>query len=250
MVVDANKNEVIVAGLVSKNNGSSYYHRIMKAPLDGGCGPFTKLGSFGDGDYEPMAHGSEIDAENNRMFITLAPSARSYSMGVVSYPSGKLKSLPMTNTDNIWGPVLSDNKLFGIASDGTGLAWRSLDPDAGDWTSEGLKMAEGATIKFDQLWGNLGSVRAHNHLTHELYVLIGRQNSDTIHCKWKINPPDRPAPFSVSSIFILNFDEICDVYIVAAINMKAGRLTSASPPALSGDTGFSGEILMNLAICF
>jgi hypothetical protein len=220
LVADTQNNELLIAGLATKNNGSTYYHRIMSVPMTGGCGPFTSLGSFQDADYEPMAHGSEIDVEGRRLFVTLASSEHAYSMGVVALPSGSMSTIPMTQMHSMWGPVWvpPKKKMFGLALDEVNecLDWRSLDPDTGNWTSNKLKMAQGSTIKFDQLWGNLGSVRAHDYINNNVYVLIGKQQSQKIH--------------------------------LGKIDMGTGSLTSPNPPQLNGDTGWSGEILMQLAL--
>ena len=53
---DTKHNRLILTGPNSTDGGASYTHYMLSAPL-GGCGPFTKLGEFGDADYEPMAHG-------------------------------------------------------------------------------------------------------------------------------------------------------------------------------------------------
>ena len=69
---------------------------------------------------------------------------------------------------------------------------------------------------FNELWGNLGSVRAHDPVNNRLYFLMGKQRSQQIH--------------------------------LGTIDIQTGSLMSPTPPPLNGDTGFSGEILMQLAL--
>ena len=156
MVVDASTQELVIAGLATKNNGTSYFHKILSAPMQGGCGPFKDLGTFQDGDYEPMAHGSAIDPNGHRLFVTLSTQAHAYGLGIASLPKGTLKVLPMSLTNSLWGPVWvgKDKKLYGVASDEENrcIAWRSVDPDSGKWTSSALKMAAGSNTTFNELF--------------------------------------------------------------------------------------------------
>ena len=113
---DAANNRLLLTGPNSTDGGASYTHFVLSAPADassGSCGPFAKLGEFGDANYEPMAHGSELDAAGQRLFITLSTGARTYGMGVVDVRKGHPVNLTATfpmggrSSEYMWGPSLS-----------------------------------------------------------------------------------------------------------------------------------------------
>ena len=144
---DAKNKRLLLSGMNSTDGGNSYTHVLLSASLasPGNCGPFTRVSTFGDADYEPMAHGSDLDVEGGRLFITLSTSAHSYGMGSVDVATGKLTATyPMENTKTMWGPtyVSSAGRLVGTGSDVTssagGIDWRTLDPSSGTWTSAPL----------------------------------------------------------------------------------------------------------------
>ena len=222
---DAKNKRLLLSGMNSTDGGKSYTHVLLSASLatPGSCGPFTRVGSFGDADYEPMAHGSELDVDGGRLFITLSTSAHSYGMGVVDVATGKLTTTyPMANTKTLWGPtyVGSAKRLVGAGSDVTspsgGIDWRTLDPSNGAWTSAPLTYAPNVNVTFPGLEGNLGSVRAFDGAAGMLYIMAGRGD------------PSNPSLELVK------------------INVSSGTLVAHSGP-LHGDVGVSGSILSQLS---
>jgi hypothetical protein len=257
---DTKNGRLVLTGPNSTDGGQSYTHRLLTAPLatqngrGGSCGPFTRVGEFGDADFEPMAHGSELDADGQRLFVTLSTGAHSYGMGVIDVSSAKLiATFPMdSQEDTMWGPTFlptsptsssapataaaaansrmavsakeADGRgraaplLVGVGSAiPSGIDWRSLDPQSGHWTSTPLKYAPGVNVTFPGLMGNLGSVRAFDRREGVLYVMAGRGD------------PGAPA-----------------VEIVK-IDVASGTLVAHSG-ALTGDTGISGSILSQLSL--
>lgn len=226
---DAANNRLLLTGPNSTDGGASYTHFVLSAPADassGSCGPFTKLGEFGDANYEPMAHGSELDAAGQRLFITLSTGARTYGMGVVDVRKGHPVNLTATfpmggrSSEYMWGPsfVRATGRLVGAASDVSGgIDWRTLDPASGAWTSAALKYAPGVKARFPGLEGNLGSVRAYDAAAGLLYLLAGRGD------------PGAPT------------------LEVVQIDVATGTLVGHSGP-LTGDTGISGSVLSQLSL--
>lgn len=220
---DTKKNRLLLTGMNSTDGGNSYTHVLLSAPLaPSGCGPFSRIGAFGDADYEPMAHGSELDVDGARLFITLSTGAHSYGMGVVDVATGNLTTTyPMENSRTLWGPtyVSSAGRLVGVGVDESsagGIDWRTLDPSTGTWTSAPLKYAPSVNVTFPGLEGNLGSVRAFDSAAGTLYVMAGRGD------------PSNPT------------------LEVVQIDVRSGTLVAHSGP-LHGDVGVSGSILEQLS---
>lgn len=218
---DTKNKRLLLAGLNQSSTGV-VTHFLLSAPV-GGCGPFTKLGEFGDGDYEPMAHGSGLDVEGQRVFDTLSTGPHGYGMGVISVGSVNLSAVyTMSASQQLWGPnyLSSSKKVVGPmqANAGPGIEWRTLDPDTGAWTNAPLKYAPSlGNVSFPGLLGNLGSVRAFDPEAEVVYTLAGRGN------------PSFPTTE------------------VVQIDAKTGTLTAHSGK-LSGDVGWSGSIIEQLAV--
>lgn len=175
--VDTKNSRLVLTGLNqtgTPGQPGQYSHVLLTAPLPrpnashptGGCGSFTRLGrGFGDGDYEPMAHGTGIDPEGQRLFITLGTGPHAYGMGVVDIASSNLTAVvPMAAERTMWGPTfVPPSTLVGCAEPvaGPGVDWRTLDLSTHRWTSRPLKQPGG--VAFKELLGNLGSVPRGDH---------------------------------------------------------------------------------------
>ena len=104
--------------------------------------------------------------------------------------------------------------LFGPTEDGFGnLDWRTLNSDTEDWQSAPLDY-EG-NVKWNTLWGNLGSMRAYDATSDLLYVLVSSGRSEKLH--------------------------------FAAIDVKKGMMRK-HPVMLNGDVGFSSDILLQMVL--
>ena len=57
---DAKNKRLLLSGMNSTDGGKSYTHVLLSASLatPGSCGPFTRVGTFGDADYEPLYPGA------------------------------------------------------------------------------------------------------------------------------------------------------------------------------------------------
>jgi hypothetical protein len=218
---DTKNDRLVISGLATKDNGTTYYHQIFAASLDDCTAPMTRIGQFEYAQYLPVAHASELDVEGQRLFITLSTGAHTYGMGIVDLVNGILKSIiPFSHApDMMWGMIYSqdDKKLYSVAESQTGrsLDWRSLDPaKSGDaaWTSKPLAF-EDKNSSLLVLNGNLGSVRAYDPSTKSMFVMLSTDpNAEKVH--------------------------------LARINLATG--TVSTHPTLNGDTGFSGSVLLQM----
>ena len=240
LILDAPRKRLIIVGPAPDADGSGHYHHAaLTAALNHGgggtaCpGPFEPLTTFGDADYEPIAHGTGFDAKGQRLFVTVSSGAHSYAMAIVDLTkagvsggsgggsgggSAPTKLVPMPNgTSCMWGPNWepSASMLYGVGArpDGPGIDWRSLDVAKGVWSSRPLGFAANASAPFTTLWGNLGSVRAFDAASSSLYILVAKGRSGRIS--------------------------------VARVDVASGVVTSHAP--LHGDVGWSGEVLLAMA---
>jgi hypothetical protein len=209
--------KVFVTGLSS----SSGPHVILVSPLSSnGCPSFEQIGQFPYSGSLPIAHSSEISASNDDLALTLyttvAMSPHTYGIDMINLENGQLnRSINMVGrNDVLWSPTFVNGKLCGPAEDGFGnLDWRTVTVTGNAaWTSAPLKYANAT---WNTLWGNLGSIRAYNNKDKMLHVLVSQGKSEKIH---------------LSSIDVTN-----------------GKM-NANPVMLNGDTGYSGEILLQMVL--
>jgi len=217
----------MVTGLVNGSWGAASEKVLLSAPL-GKCGPFSRVSAPGAIPYSgvlPVAHSSEFNGQQQRLYETDSPQAHTYGIRVIDTSDGKILStiaMGKHRTDELWGftwlgdaesPV-SDDRLVGV---GVGqdpelpLDWRTLSPSTGTWTNSQLRFKTNVT--FQSLWGNIGSVRAYDPSTKILYLLLSVGRSE------KIN--------------------------LCAIDVATG--TVVSHVLLTGELGTSSEGLMQLA---
>lgn len=105
---------MIVSGLVTSDNGTTYIHGLLSTPIASPCSSaFKMIGSFADAQYFPMAHGSEFDSAGQKLYISIATAAHAFGLGVVDVTAGKLvKVVPYGgsgsggNTHYLWGSVI------------------------------------------------------------------------------------------------------------------------------------------------
>jgi hypothetical protein len=80
---DSENDRLIISGLASKDNGTTFYHSILTGPLSNPnfsvsgsavspCMPLTSIGSFGYGANLPVAHSTEIDVKGQVEICTLS----------------------------------------------------------------------------------------------------------------------------------------------------------------------------------
>ena len=104
--------------------------------------------------------------------------------------------------------------LFGPTEDGFGnLDWRTLNSDTEEWQSVPLNY-EG-NVTWNNLWGNLGSMRAYDETSDVLYVLVSLGRSEKLH--------------------------------FATIDVKK-EMMRENPVLLNGDVGFSSEVLLQMVL--
>jgi hypothetical protein len=214
---DTKNDRLIISGLATKDNGTTYFHQVFAASLDNLTSPMTKIGHFEYAQFLPVAHATDFDVEGQRLFITLSTAAHEFAMGVFDLAKGTLSTIPMTGTDEMWGMIYStaDKKLYSVAEGDEKVDWRSLDPTkegAAAWTSQPLAFKE-KVAPLRVVLGNLGSVRAYDPSTKSMYVLLSpTPDAEKIH--------------------------------LARIDLATG--TVSTHPILNGDVGWSGSILLQL----
>ena len=217
-------------------NATDYEHIVLTAKLVAHNEPivFTQIGTFGDSAYMPIAHASQLDDAGTTLYVDLSPSAHSYGIGVVDVspasPAAKnvlRKVIAMPGgKDQMWGMSFLQTDAAGGGGGGGGggslvsvqqnsadytLNWRTLNPATEAWTSRPLKNAG----NFTTIDGNLESIRAFDAASSIVYVLLSIQNQEQYH--------------------------------IGAIDVVTGTLKSFSPP-LNGDTGWSGSVLLQMAL--
>ena len=161
------------------------------------------------------------------VFSTVSTSPHTYGIDVIDLRTGVLtKTIPMTGNKHVlWslnvaveghGTNSSSNGtlLFGPTEDGFGnLDWRTLNSDTEEWQSVPLNY-EG-NVTWNNLWGNLGSMRAYDEANDVLYVLVSLGRSEQLH--------------------------------FATIDVKK-KMMRKNPVMLNGDVGFSSEVLLQMVL--
>lgn len=216
--IDPGRRRLLLSGIAPDE--SNPHHVVLTAALPG-CGPFVVVGDgFGDARFEPMAHGSVFDPSTATLFITVSTGPHTYGLLNVNTTTGSAirAAIPMAREHSLWGPVLGvGGRLAGVAMAmaGDSVDWRTVDPrkPTGAWTSRPLRFSESGS-RLDNLWGNLGSVRAVNPGSGSLFVLMARGQSEKLQ--------------------------------LAEVNVTTGTVLG-SPPYLNGFLGSSTEVLMSMA---
>ena len=237
LVHDATHGRLLLAGLALNETTQHYHHLVLASKLPG-CGPFEQLGTFGDGDFEPMAHATTFDAATQRLFVTVSTGAHGYGLATVHVPAAAPPAgapagplpwsvVPMEDgaTHVLWGAAWDavGKVLAGpaVRAGGPGVDWRTLDPVRGAWSSRAL--AGDNASAFTSLDGNLGSVRAHDDAAGSgsgaLYSLLGQGSGD---------------------------DDAAHTMVLAEIDVATGAVVNSAP--LHGDVGESGSILLQMAL--
>jgi len=205
-------NTIVVTGLSS----GSGPHVILVAPLaTNGCPVFQSTGSFPYSGTLPVAHSTTAD-ETFHLYSTVATSPHAYGIDIIDLKTGGLnQTIPMAgNTKELWSLTYDNGYLVGPAEDGLGhLEWRTLDVGSGQWTSRPLQYSNKSVV-WNNLWGNLGSIRSYNSKTQELHVLVSQGRSEKIH--------------------------------VATIDVRTGTMNDDTVVLLNGDLGYSSEVLMHM----
>ena len=232
LVHDAKHQRLLLAGLNASSTQAP--HLLLSAPLTGGCGPFTALGTYGEGGpapFEMRHHGSSLDAAGQRLFATMITPTGQEGIGVVdvSGAAANLTALyPMDRHHQIlYGPTFlpsttpsSSGLLVGafdhaFENPGQGIDWNTLDPATGVWTNAPLQYAPGVPT-FDGLLG-AGVLRAFDAASSTLYVAAFRG------------------------------EEVKANTELVAIDARSGTMTAHSGP-FNGDLGWAYTILQNMAL--
>ena len=132
---DEARDRLVLSGLAQSANCS---HVVYEAPASG-CGPFTMIGTYGDGAYAPLIHASTI-SPHAHLFVTLALSDDTFGIGVIDLAKGGMRVID-TSADPSAPSFLAclhydekSDSLFGIVegqgtqkSRSTGFIWRTRD---------------------------------------------------------------------------------------------------------------------------
>ena len=239
LVHDAKNQRLLLAGLNASSTRAP--HVLLSAPLTGApgsCGPFTALGSYGEGGPAPFAmqhHGSSLDEAGQRMFATMLTPLGQEGVGVIDV-SGTTANLtaiyPMDGHPGhhqvLYGPkflaggaggsgllVGAFDHAFQSPKPGQGIDWNTLDPATGAWTNAPLQYASGVPT-FDGLLG-AGVLRAFDAASSTLYVVAWRG------------------------------EEVKANMELVSIDARSGTMTAHSGP-LNGDLGWAYTILQNMAL--
>jgi hypothetical protein len=179
---DASSGSLVLSGVASNGNAS---HAVYKAP-DLGCGPFKHAGSFGEAEYIPMLHASALDAEGQRLFVTIATGKNTDAIGVVDLKAGgKMRVIAEDATPDYHDSLLCMHwdakirKLLGaVALPGsTSLQLHALDPTSGAW--DAAKVIKNVPTKWNALGGNGATASAFSATDRALYFMAGIEDPDT-----------------------------------------------------------------------
>eukprot|EP00944_MAST-04C_sp_MAST-4C-sp1_P006477 g6477.t1 len=177
---DSKNKDLVITGLTEGNRTG---HSVLRTS---GCktgsskiGRLVHVGVFGDASYLPMLHGSCIDAEQQRLFVTIALSKQEVGVGVIdlknkkpmlTFPADTMEHYVLgmhynARSQTVMSVVQNQNgelELNSLKVEGTKPTWKSVT----------LPMQ-----KYQWLYGNTGSVSAFNSNEEELYVLAGEKPS-------------------------------------------------------------------------
>ena len=179
---DAATDTLVLSGLVA--NGSAPSHAVYRAPALGGCGPFSLVGSFGAAAFVPTLHSSSLDADGQRLFVTLATSKTAAAIGVVdlSAPPGTggmavVAEGPAGANDTLlslhWDPKAQ--RLIGVVAATTTLQLHSLDPSGGAaWGTP--RALSGVPANWNALGGNAATASAFDAPSRRLFLLAGHDD--------------------------------------------------------------------------
>ena len=120
------------------------------------------------------------------------------------------------NDKELWSlTYVNEGYLIGPCENGVGqLEWRSINinNERDDWKSVPLKYSTNVT--WNNLWGNLGSIRTFNARTNVMTILVSQGRSEQIH--------------------------------LGQIDVQTGTFLDQSVVPLNGDVGYSSEILLQM----
>lgn len=177
------KSDTLVLSGIHKDNAS---HVLYRAPAKG-CGPFTRVGKFGLADYVPMLHASTLDADGQRLFVTLATGESSAAIGIIDLTAGTMHAVAENIASDMrdsllclhWDKLSKPPRVIGvIASQATGLLLHALDPSGnGTWLAPRALKKVPAT--WDELGGNGATMSAFDAAKRTLYFLAGHADEKT-----------------------------------------------------------------------
>ena len=171
---DSKNKDLVITGLTEGNQTG---HSVLRSP---GCkkgsrkiGPVVHVGIFGDASYLPMLHGSCIDAEQQRLFVTVALSKQEVGVGVIDLNSKKpMLVLPADKIEHfllgMHYNVRSQTVMSVVQTQNGELELNTLKVEGTKPTWKSLTLP---TQKYQWLYGNTGSVSAFNVDEEEIYVL-------------------------------------------------------------------------------
>ena len=175
---DATMDRLLLSGIDATNKTQ---HVVYGAPADG-CGPFTKVGAYGAAGYLPMLHASALDADGQRLFVTVAPGKNTAAIGIIDLTGAAEMAVVAEGTpdpDDVLVGLHFDakaKKLIGIVA-AQALEFHSLDVEAQAW--EAPKPLAGVPSTWNAIGGNSAEVSAFSPSSRSLYFLAGTSDQST-----------------------------------------------------------------------
>ena len=178
---DSHNNNLVLSGL--NNNVSNPGHTVYRTKgctSQGRVASITKVGTFGEAVYAPMLHASAFDAERQRLFITVAPTKDTFTVGMLELDKAEEAELTVFPADPTGEKTLLgmqfdpfSKTVVGVypnAAGGIDLHSLAVDSEKrSSWNRTTLPKQN-----YTQLYGNEGSVSALDTENRLLYVLAAQ----------------------------------------------------------------------------
>lgn len=179
---------LVLSGIAS--NLSAGTHSVYRAP-DVGCGPMKHIGHFGQATFVPTLHSSTLDAKGQRLFVTLASSKNTNSIGIIDLTGGTMSVVAEGATPDLRDTItglhwdVGKGKLVGVMSTGGTLQLHSLDPSGqGVWAP--ARTLTGVPPKWKNLGGNSATASAFNPRSGYLYFTAGSTDPKSGNIAWEL----------------------------------------------------------------
>ena len=161
---DAPRDRLLLSGIDATTKTQ---HVVYGAPADG-CGPFTKVGAYGAAGYLPMLHASALDADGQRLFVTVMPTKGAAAIGIIDLTGAAEMTVVAEGTpdpDDVLIGLHFDakaKKLIGIVA-AQALEFHSLDVEAQAWETPKPLAGVPSTLRASRSL-RYGSYHAHSSL--------------------------------------------------------------------------------------
>ena len=168
LAFDAGSNDLVAVGLANDTHTGIVSHTVVRGSASA-CGPFKKVGSFGDAHYLPLIHGAAFDDKAGVLYTTVTISPTAFAVMAFDMATAKSRAIavpPGTFSGIRWDPLTK--MLCGVVQAGGSpgvMELNVLDPKTGKLKSTPLG-------GFDAMGGNDGEISAFDAEAGTLYVVM------------------------------------------------------------------------------